>query len=186
MLIDEEKLNILKNHDILTDLDLFKNIDTDKTIKINHSRTESNYSKREVTLSDRFGSNVFFTEDSLTRLCALVTATELLKKIDLHNLSLSTLENLLGITPKPATEPKLPEITVVLQKVIGWNDLTRENSSAYCHESEATIQMETFSTRNHPSMRSLVSLVSIKLRPFCNRHETTFLGTNAFGIGELF
>lgn len=52
----------------------------------------------------------------------------------------------------------------VLQKVVCWNDLMTENSSACCHESEATIQMETFSTGNHPSMRSLVSSVSIKLQ----------------------
>ena len=108
---NQEKLNIFLNHDISTELDLFKHIGIDKTIPINHSIKESNSSKREVNLSDRFGSNVFFTEDSLTRLCALITATELMQRIDLHNLSLSTIENLLGVTPKPATEFKLLEVT---------------------------------------------------------------------------
>lgn len=111
---NREELNKFLNYARSTDLDLLKDIDTEQNPLISKTsprQEEFKSSKTKANLKNRFSSNVFFTEDSLTRLCALVTATELLGKIDLHNLSLSTIENLLGITPKPATEPKLPEIT---------------------------------------------------------------------------
>jgi hypothetical protein len=111
---NREELKNFLNYEPSTNLDLLNDLDTEETSlesKISHSREKSKSSKTEANLRNRFSSNVFFTEDALTRLCALVTATELIQKIDLQNLSLSTIENLLGVTPRPATEAQLPDIT---------------------------------------------------------------------------
>ena len=113
---NEEELQRFLNDEIYTVPDSFKDIDTDKLLfisRITPSIDLPSASKSEANLSDRVGDTVFRALDSVTRLCALITATELMQKIDLHNLSLLTLENLLGGVPKPvpATESKLLEIT---------------------------------------------------------------------------
>lgn len=111
---NREELKNFLNYEPSTNSDLLNDLDTEETSlesKISHPGEKSKSSKTEANLRNRFSSNVFFTEDALTRLCALVTATELIQKIDLQKLSLSTIENLLGITPKPATEAQLPDIT---------------------------------------------------------------------------
>lgn len=111
---NREELKNFLNYEPSTNSDLLNELDTEETSlesKISHSKEKSNSSQTKANLRNRFSSNVFFTEDSLTRLCALVTATELIQEIDLQNLSLSTIENLLGVTPRPATEAQLPDIT---------------------------------------------------------------------------
>ncbi len=55
------------------------------------------------------------SDTPLVNLCAIQAATELMEKIDFHHLSLETLENLLGVTQKPApvTETLLPVISAL-------------------------------------------------------------------------
>lgn len=112
---NEEELQKFFNSEVYPFLDLFKDIDTNKSLII--SRTipaldKSNSSKSEVNLTD-IDTTVFSNEEYLTHLCAVKAALELLQKIDLHNLSLSTLKSLLGIPSKttPVTESRLPEVT---------------------------------------------------------------------------
>ena len=112
----EEELHKLFHAEIHPFLDLFKDIDNNKSLilsRIIPASDKSNSSKTEVNLTDRVDTTVFSNEEYLTHLCALHTAIELLQKIDLHNLSLSTLKSLLGIPSKttPVTESRLPEVT---------------------------------------------------------------------------
>jgi DNA-binding transcriptional regulator YiaG len=111
---NDEELHKFFNSEIPPFLDLFKDIDNNKLLsRIITSSSEEDSSKSEANLSDRVCATVFSNEDYLTHLCAAKAATELLQRIDLHNLSLSTLKSLLGIPPKPTpvTESRLPEVT---------------------------------------------------------------------------
>ena len=111
---NDEELHKFFNSEIHPFLDLFKDIDNNKLLsRIITSSSEEDSSKSEANLSDRVCATVFSNEDYLTHLCAAKAATELLQRIDLHNLSLSTLKSLLGIPPKPTpvTESRLPEVT---------------------------------------------------------------------------
>ncbi len=113
---DEKELQKFLNSEIHPYLDLFKDIEIEKNLlasRITPSRCKPSYSKSKANLSNKVGDTVFVIEDSLTKLCALRVAAELIQKMELHKLSLSTLENLLGEAAlgEPATEPKLPEIT---------------------------------------------------------------------------
>jgi len=113
---NKKELQIFLNSEIHPYLDLFKDIETDNPLlisKITSDSDESDSSKSKANLSHSVGDTVFRALDSLTRLCALRVTTELIQGMDLHNLSLSTLENLLGGAPKPVpvTEVRLSEIT---------------------------------------------------------------------------
>lgn len=113
---NEEELHKFFNSEIHPFLDFFKDIDNNKPLLLSRiipSSSEEDSSKSEANLSDRVCATVFSNEDYLTHLCAVKAATELLQRIDLHNLSLSTLKSLLGIPPKttPVTESRLPEVT---------------------------------------------------------------------------
>ncbi|MBO3458418.1 helix-turn-helix transcriptional regulator [Aetokthonos hydrillicola Thurmond2011] len=113
---NKKELQIFLNSEIQPYLDLFKDIETDKPLfisKITSDSDESDYSKSKANLKHRVGDTVFQDLDFLTRLCALRVTTELIQEMDLHNLSLSTLKNLLGGAPKPVpvTEERLREIT---------------------------------------------------------------------------
>jgi hypothetical protein len=108
---NEKELQKFLNSEINPYLDLFKDIEIDKTLLASRktpSRWKPDYSKSKANPSNKVGDTVFVIEDSLTQLCALRVAAELIQKMELHKLNLSTLENLLG---EAATEPKLPEIT---------------------------------------------------------------------------
>ncbi|BAZ03287.1 hypothetical protein NIES37_73000 (plasmid) [Tolypothrix tenuis PCC 7101] len=113
---NEKELQNFFNSEINPYLDLFKDIKIDKTLlasRKNPSICKPDSSKSKANQSNKVGDTVFVIEDSLTKLCALRVAAELIQKMELHKLSLSTLENLLGepTLGEPATEPKLPEIT---------------------------------------------------------------------------
>lgn len=113
---NKKELQKIFNSEIHPYLDFFKDIETDKPLlisKITSDSDSSDSSKSKANLSHRVGDTVFRALDSLTRVCALRVTTELIQGMDLHNLSLSTLENLLGGAPKPVpvTEERLREIT---------------------------------------------------------------------------
>ncbi|MCW5318953.1 XRE family transcriptional regulator [Nostoc sp. KVJ3] len=104
---NEKELQKFLNSELNPYLDLFKDIEIDKTL------LASRKTPSRCKPGSSNGDTVFVIEDSLTQLCALRVAAELIQKMELHKLSLSTLENLLGepTLGEPATEPKLPEIT---------------------------------------------------------------------------
>jgi DNA-binding XRE family transcriptional regulator len=113
---NEKELQKFFNSEIHPYLDLFKDIEAYKTLlasRITPSRRKAGSGKSKAHLSNRVGDTVGVTEDSLIQLCALRVAAELIQEMDLHNLSLSTLENLLGGAPKPVpvTQRRLHEIT---------------------------------------------------------------------------
>ncbi|BDA75832.1 hypothetical protein CAL7716_099980 (plasmid) [Calothrix sp. PCC 7716] len=73
---------------------------------------EAQTNQIEININNQSNTQFFFTEDKIIQLCALMAATELMKRADLHNLTLSTLENIFEISsnPIPLTELQLLKI----------------------------------------------------------------------------
>ncbi|OKH47632.1 hypothetical protein NIES2101_23200 [Calothrix sp. HK-06] len=76
---------------------------------------EAQTNQIKININNPSNTQVFFTEDKIIQLCALMAATELMKRADLHNLTLSTLENIFEISSNKISLPefKLAKFTGV-------------------------------------------------------------------------
>ena len=113
---NEKELQNLLNHEIQPYLCLVQHINPNSSLVINKKTLPSNKlycSQSETDFRNNDFTTVFVNKDSITNLCAIKTATELLQKIDFLNINLSTIESIFGVSSKPdiLAGSQLAEIT---------------------------------------------------------------------------